>query len=162
MWRSPLEQTGTAALYLGLVLSQLVGEGSVVKVICQPGQQVTLPCTYHYEDHANISQLSVQWRSPNNELLCHYIKHKVFQNCTAGYAITYAPGSITLSIQQVKMEDFGAHVCSVSKRHEFSDFSIVLAKMSETVTSAPTGGSSQSGPSWRLVLLHTLVLCVFM
>ncbi|KAA8579328.1 hypothetical protein FQN60_010668, partial [Etheostoma spectabile] len=115
MWRTPVEQTGTAALYLGLVLSHLVGEGgegSVVKVLCQQGQRVTLPCPYHYEDHAHISQLSVQWRSPHNELLCHHIKHKAYQNCTQGYTITYSPGSITLTIQHVSVEDFGAHVCS--------------------------------------------------
>ncbi|KAM7424707.1 hypothetical protein PAMA_000862 [Pampus argenteus] len=153
MWR-------TAALYLGLVLSHLGGEGSVVKVLCQPGERVTLPCTYHYEDHTNISQLSVQWRSPNNELLCHYIKHKAFQNCTAGYAFTYSPGSITLSILHVNMDDFGSHVCSVSKRHEFTDFSVDVVKMSDSVTSTPQSGSTQSGLDWRLVLLHSLVLFV--
>ncbi|GLD55712.1 hyaluronan and proteoglycan link protein 4-like protein [Lates japonicus] len=142
MWRTPLEQTGTAALYLGLILSHLVGEGSVVKVLCQPGERVTLPCSYHYEDHTHISQLSVQWRSPHNELLCHYIKHKAFQNCTAGYTIIYSPGSITLTIQQVKMEDFGAHVCSVGKRHEFSDYNIELARM-------PDRGGEECGPAER-------------
>ncbi|XP_071345794.1 CD276 antigen-like [Trachinotus anak] len=162
MWKTPLEQTWTAALYLGLVLSHLVGEGSVVKVLCQPGERVTLLCSYHYEDHTNVSQLSVQWRSPHNELLCHYIKHKAFQNCTAGYTIIYAPGNITLTIQQVRMEDFGVHVCSVSKRHEFSDYSIELARMSESVTSAPKSRGSQSGHTWTLILLHTLALFVCM
>lgn len=104
--------------------------GSAVKVLCQPGQLVTLPCTYHNEDNTQVSQLSVQWRSPHNELLCHYIKHKAFQNCTAGYSITNTSGSITLTVQQVKMEDFGAHVCSVSTRDEFSDYSIELVRMS--------------------------------
>ncbi|KAK2853644.1 hypothetical protein Q5P01_006305 [Channa striata] len=107
-----------------------VSAGSVVKVLCQPGQRVTLPCSYHYEDQTHISQLSVQWRSPHNQLLCHYIKHKDFQNCTMGYTMTYSPGTITLTIQQVRVEDFGAHVCSVSKRHEFSDYSIELANAS--------------------------------
>ncbi|KAG7242771.1 hypothetical protein INR49_020146 [Caranx melampygus] len=130
MWRTSLEQVVTAALYLGLVLSHMVGEASVVKVLCRPGEQVTLLCSYHYEDEAHISQLSVQWRSPGNELLCHYIKHKFYQNCTAGYSIAYSPGSITLTIQRVSMEDFGVHVCSVNKRHEFSDHSILVARMS--------------------------------
>ncbi|KAK9542213.1 hypothetical protein VZT92_000093 [Zoarces viviparus] len=161
MRRTPLDQTGTA-LYLGLVLSHLVGEGSVVKVLCRPGQRVTLPCLYHYEDHAHISQLSVQWRSPSNELLCHYIKHKAYQNCTAGYAVAYRPGSITLTVQRVDTRDFGAHVCSVSKPHEFSDYSVELARMSESVTSAPKSGGNQSGVTWTLVLLLTLSLFVCM
>ncbi|XP_078029314.1 uncharacterized protein LOC144465091 [Epinephelus lanceolatus] len=159
MWRTS-ERTGTAALCLGLVLSYLVGEGSVVKVIGQPGQQVTLPCSYHYEDHTHISELSVQWRSPNNDLLCHFIKHKSYQNCTDGYSISYRPGSITLTIQHVSTKDFGAHVCSVSIRDEFSDSSVELVKTSESVTSAPKSRATQSGPSWTLVLLHTLTLCV--
>ncbi|XP_078141411.1 uncharacterized protein LOC144539621 [Centroberyx gerrardi] len=163
MWRTTfLEHSRTAALCLGLVLSHLVGEGSVVKVLSQPGQRVTLPCSYHYEDHTHITQLSVQWRSPRNELLCHYIKHKAFQNCTVGYTISYTPGSITLTVQEVKMEDFGAHVCSVSKRHEFTDYSIELAMMTEPVTSAPTSGWSQSGHTRRLILLPALSLFICM
>lgn len=43
--------------------------------------------------------------------------------------MTYIPGKITLTIKEVKMDDFGSHVCSVSKRHEFSDFSLELAMM---------------------------------
>ncbi|KAM9366181.1 uncharacterized protein ABDE67_007547 [Symphorus nematophorus] len=167
MWRTAVDrQKGTAALYFGLVLSHLVGGkvgGSAeVRVFCQPGQSVTLPCSYHYEDDAHVSQLSVQWRSPDNELLCHYIKHKAFQNCTMGYSISYTPGSITLSIQRVRTQDFGAHVCSVSKRHEFSDFSVELVRTSDSVTSAPNTGWSQSGPAWSLLLLHTLGLFVSM
>lgn len=107
----------------------VVCAGSVVRVLCRPGQTVTLPCSYHYENDTQLSQLSVQWRSPNNELLCHYIKHKSFQNCSDGYSIAYRPGSITLTIQRVRTEDFGAHVCSVSKRHEFSDYSVELDRM---------------------------------
>ncbi|XP_076585580.1 uncharacterized protein LOC143314374 [Chaetodon auriga] len=162
MWRTAVEQTGTAALYFGLVLSHLVGEGSVVKVLCQPGRPASLPCSYDYEDHEHVAQLSVQWRSPNNELLCHYIKHKAFQNCTAGYTITYSPGSITLTIRHVKAEDFGAHVCSVSKPHEFSDYSVELDRMSDSVTSAPNSGWNPSGPTWTLVVLHTLGLFVLL
>ena len=96
---------------------------------CRPGERVTLPCSYHYEDDTHISQLSVQWKSPGNELLCHYIKHKAFQNCTPGYAIVYSPGSITLTVQRVGAGDFGVHVCSVAKRHEFSDYSVEVARM---------------------------------
>ncbi|KAM8762396.1 uncharacterized protein AB9X84_007183 isoform 2-T4 [Acanthopagrus schlegelii] len=161
MWRTAADQTGTAALYFGLVLSQFVGEGSVVRVLCRPGQAVTLPCSYHYEDDTQLSQLSVQWRSPNNELLCHYIKHKSFQNCSDGYSITYRPGSITLTIQRVRTEDFGTHICSVSKRHEFSDYSVELDRMPDSVTSAPNSGWTRSGPSWTLwVLVHMLGLFV--
>ncbi|KAM4593478.1 uncharacterized protein PAE49_007816 isoform 2-T2 [Odontesthes bonariensis] len=160
MWTAAVEQTGTAALYLGLVLSHLVGEGSAEKVFGRPGEPVTLPCSYHYEDGAHISQLSVQWRSPLNELLCHYIKHKAFQNCSAGYAISYSPGSIALSIHQVRPHDLGTHVCSVSKRHEFSDYSIELDSMAESVTSAPTGGVKHSGLTWSLAVLHALT-CLF-
>lgn len=101
-----------------------------MKVLCRPGQRVSLPCSYHYEDGSQVSQLSVQWRSPRNELLCHYIKHKSFQNCSAGYDMSYSPGSITLTIQEVRAEDYGAHVCSVSKRHEFSDHRVELDRMS--------------------------------
>ncbi|KAK1891277.1 CD276 antigen [Dissostichus eleginoides] len=157
MWRTPLEQTATAALFLGIIMSQIVGEGSAVKVLSQPGQQVTLLCSYNYEDNTHIPQLSVQWRGPNNQLLCHYIKHKAYQNCTRGYTISYSPSSITLTIQHVHMEDFGAHVCSVSKPHEFSDYSMELARMSEYVTSAPKSGGDQSGSTWTLIIFHTLL-----
>ncbi|KAM8762393.1 uncharacterized protein AB9X84_007183 isoform 1-T3 [Acanthopagrus schlegelii] len=139
----------------------VVCAGSVVRVLCRPGQAVTLPCSYHYEDDTQLSQLSVQWRSPNNELLCHYIKHKSFQNCSDGYSITYRPGSITLTIQRVRTEDFGTHICSVSKRHEFSDYSVELDRMPDSVTSAPNSGWTRSGPSWTLwVLVHMLGLFV--
>ncbi|AWP01057.1 Hypothetical protein SMAX5B_021159 [Scophthalmus maximus] len=133
MWREPLDRT-VAALYPGLVLVLslvLLGEGSVVTVLCRPGERVTLPCPYHYEDDGHVSQLSVQWRSPNHELLCHYIKHRRFHNCSAGYALSYRPGSITLSVLRVATHDLGLHVCSVAKRHEFSDLSVQLVRMSE-------------------------------
>ncbi|XP_034385706.1 hyaluronan and proteoglycan link protein 4-like [Cyclopterus lumpus] len=158
MSRRPLDPTGTA-LYLGLVLTQWVGEGGGVRVLGRPGQPVSLPCPYHYEDHAHVSQLSVQWRSPVNELLCHYIKHRAYRNCTAGYAVAYRPGSITLSIQRVHARDFGAHVCSVSEPHEFSDYSVELVRMPESFTSAPKSGGNQSGLSWLLVFLLTLFVC---
>ncbi|KAK5874473.1 hypothetical protein PBY51_019415 [Eleginops maclovinus] len=157
MGRTHLGQTATATLFLGMILSKCVGEGSAVTVLGQPGQQVTLPCSYNYEENTHIPQLSVQWRGPNNQLLCHYIKHKAYQNCTSGYTITYSPGSITLTIQHVHMEDFGAHVCSVSKPHEFSDYSMNLVRMSESVTSAPKSGGDLSGPTWTLIILYTLL-----
>ncbi|CAB1338824.1 unnamed protein product [Coregonus sp. 'balchen'] len=113
MWGKLLPVIGRkiAALSLGLVMSHLVVRGSAVKVLSQPGNTVQFPCSYSYEDHQDIPQLSVQWRGPGNTLLCHYIKHKV------------------------RTQDFGSHVCSVSKRHEFSDFSIELA----TKTGRPDG-----------------------
>ncbi|XP_077942000.1 hyaluronan and proteoglycan link protein 4-like isoform X2 [Gasterosteus aculeatus] len=153
--RAP-DRTGTA-LCLGLVLTHLIGEGGAVRVLCRPGQPVSLPCSYHYEDHARVSQLSVQWRSPGDQLLCHYIKHKAYRNCSAGYAVAYRPGSITLTIRSVGAQDFGTHVCSVSKPHEFSDFSVELARMSDPVTLAPNGGN-RSGPTW--INLLTLVVCM--
>lgn len=103
---------------------------AVARVFCQAGHRVTLPCFYPYEDRSALSQLSVQWRGPNNQLLCHYIKHKGFQKCSEGYHMTYRPGSITLAIQQVRLQDFGPHVCSVSKRDEFLDYSMELARES--------------------------------
>ncbi|KAM9318844.1 uncharacterized protein KZ484_023155 [Pholidichthys leucotaenia] len=162
MLRKRLQQTGTAALYLGLILSHFI-QGSGIKVFSQPGQSVTLLCSYHYEDQVHIPQLSVQWRSPHNELLCHYIKHKDFQKCTPGYNIKYSPGSISLTIQQARPEDLGTHVCSVSKPHEFSDYRIELASKSESNTSAPMSGVNQSGFTGRLLVLHTftcLLLCM--
>lgn len=86
-----------------------------------------MPCQYEYETQGSIQQLSLQWRSPRNQLLCHLIKHKKYSNCTAGYSVHYNPGNITLIITEVRQEDFGRHVCSVSKLHEFSDFSIELS-----------------------------------
>ena len=114
------------------VLSVLpvVCAGGVLRVLSRPGQPVTLPCPYRYEDGSQLSELSVQWRSPDNELLCHFIKHKAFQRCSAGYAIAYSPGNITLTIRRARPRDLGAHVCSVSKRDEFSDCSVELATMS--------------------------------
>lgn len=99
-------------------------------VHCHPGMRATLPCPYHYEEHVQVPQLSVQWRSPNNQLLCHYIKHKSYQNCSSGYTIVYVPGSIRLVVQQLDLYDFGVHVCSVGKKHEFSDYRIEVVRVS--------------------------------
>ncbi|CAB1423726.1 unnamed protein product [Pleuronectes platessa] len=162
MWRKHLDPSATAALVLGLVLSHLVGEGSVVKVLCHPGERVTLPCAYHYEDEGDVPQLSVQWRSPLNQLLCHYIKHKAFRNCTPGYTIRYTPRAIALTVQHVSVDDFGLHVCSVGKPHEFRDSSIELLRSTGSVTSEPKNTGSHSGPRWTFLLLLTLSLFVFM
>ncbi|XP_036837702.1 uncharacterized protein LOC118965059 [Oncorhynchus mykiss] len=140
-------------LYVTLTL------GSAVKVLSQPGNTVQFPCDYSYEDHQDIPQLSVQWRGPSNTLLCHYIKHKVFRNCTQGYSLDYTPRKITLSITEVRTQDFGSHVCSVSKRHEFTDFSIELAVKTDPITSLPTNRWAQSGlPEGHLVVLVCSVL----
>ncbi|MEQ2189712.1 hypothetical protein GOODEAATRI_028127 [Goodea atripinnis] len=158
MWSTAVEQT----LYLGLVLSRLVGEGSAVKVFCRPGQGASLPCLYDYEDQTNIEQLTMRWTSPHKQLLCHYIKHRNYQNCSTGYTMNYRPGSIKLTIQQVQTRDLGIHVCSVGKPHESFDFSIDLAMMAESVTSAPAGGGNQADHTWSLTVLALtcLLLCM--
>ncbi|KAM8893511.1 uncharacterized protein AB9W97_010597 [Spinachia spinachia] len=156
----PLDRSVTV-LCLGLVLTHLVSKGGTMRVLCRPGQPVALPCSYPYEDHAGVSQLSVQWRSPRGRLLCHYIKHRAYQNCTPGYAVAYRPASVTLTIQSVGTQDFGSHICSVSKPHEFSDFSVELARMSDPVTMAPNGGGNRSGPTWiNLLTCLLLVVCM--
>lgn len=99
---------------------------TAVRVFSPLGQTVGLPCKYGFESLRDLKQLSLQWKGPSNELLCHFIKHKAYQNCTPGYSLEYTPDNITLTIWMVKRTDFGTHVCSVSKRHEFSDFSIDL------------------------------------
>lgn len=101
---------------------------AVVRVVGQPGHRATLPCFYPFEDRSALSQLSVQWRDPAHQLLCHYIKHKDFQRCSAGYQLSYRPGSITLTIQRVRLHDFGPHVCSVSRRDQFLDYSVELVR----------------------------------
>lgn len=90
---------------------------------------LSMPCEYDYEAHGAIEQLSLQWRSPKSQLLCHFIKHKDYRNCTQGYSALYTPGNITLIIHKVKDEDFGKHVCSVSKRHAFVDYIIELVQV---------------------------------
>ncbi|KAG7314532.1 hypothetical protein KOW79_021835 [Hemibagrus wyckioides] len=92
-------------------------------------QTLRMPCEYDYEAQGAVEQLSVQWRSPKSQLLCHFIKHKNYRNCTQGYSARYTPGNITLIIQKVKEEDFGKHVCSVSKRHAFLDYVIELVQV---------------------------------
>ncbi|KAM9825143.1 uncharacterized protein ACBT44_005941 isoform 2-T2 [Syngnathus typhle] len=130
---------------------------SFAKVFCEPGQPITLLCG-HYHENTLASQLSVQWRSPHNELLCHYIKHKTFQNCMVGYSITDTDGGIVLTIQRVKTKDIGSHVCSVSKPHEFSDHIIELTMVTKPITSPPQRGLSRSSPNWSLILL--LIVCL--
>ena len=112
----------------------------MTQLLTLPGRPVTMPCVYRYEDHGEVPQLSVQWRGPPGRgLLCHYIKHKAFQNCSRGYSLSYSPGSILLTIQQVRAQDYGTHVCSVSKRHDVSDNSVHLAmRTGERKASLPT------------------------
>lgn len=109
-------------------LSYSVPAGGAVQVFGEAGQRVTLPCLYHYEDTSQLSQLSVQWRSPTNALLCHFIKHKSFTNCSDGYAISYQPANITLHVLHAHTRDYGTHVCSVSKPHQFSDYKVELSQ----------------------------------
>lgn len=44
--------------------------------------------------------------------------------------MTYRPGSITLTIERARPQDFGSHVCSVNKRDEFMDYSVELVSAS--------------------------------
>lgn len=103
--------------------------GGAVQLFCRPGQRLSLPCPYGFEDGQNLERLTVRWTSPRRKLLCHYIKHRKYQNCSAGYAMRYRPGSIQLSIQRAQNRDLGTHVCSVAKPHESQDFSIHVAWM---------------------------------
>lgn len=106
---------------------RLLFVASVTEILSLLGQPVTMPCVYCYEDSGEVTQLSVQWRGPPGRgVLCHYIKHKAFQNCSWGYSLSYRPGSILLTIQQVQAQDYGTHVCSVSKRHGVLDNSVHL------------------------------------
>ncbi|KAJ7994492.1 hypothetical protein DPEC_G00250050 [Dallia pectoralis] len=147
-----------------------VWTGSAVKVLTRPEETAVLPCNYSYEDRQDIPQLSVQWRGPGNKLLCHYIKHKRpapcsgahyqgFQNCSQGYSLDYKPNKITLTITEVRTEDFGSHVCTVSKRHEFSDCSIELTMKTDLITSSPTNRWDRTVlPERHLVVLASSVL----
>ncbi|XP_054876989.1 uncharacterized protein LOC129352148 isoform X2 [Poeciliopsis prolifica] len=124
-----------------------------VQLFCRPGQRLSLPCPYGFEDEQNLERLTVRWTSPRRKLLCHYIKHRKYQNCSTGYAMRYRPGSIQLSIQWAQNRDLGTHVCSVAKPHESQDFSIHVAWMEESVTSAPAGGGNRPGCSWSFVII---------
>ncbi|KAI5608356.1 neurogranin [Silurus asotus] len=104
------------------------GEVTALQLGSLPARKLSMPCEYEYEAQGAIKQLSLQWKSPKSQLLCHFIKHKDYRNCTQGYSTLYTPGNITLVIDTVKEDDFGKHVCSVSKRHSFSDFIIELVK----------------------------------
>lgn len=119
--------------------------GNAVKVLITPGSRAEIPCRYTYEDQGAIAEMSVQWRGPENQVLCHYIKHKSFRNCTPGYSLDYAPGQITLIIEEVAVADLGTHVCSVSKRHEFSDFDAELSLRPKSFTESPKANGNHSG-----------------
>ncbi|MFT7818564.1 uncharacterized protein LOC111846276 [Arapaima gigas] len=135
-------------IFLRLLLCSFVMKGTAVKVLATIGGQASLPCRYEYEEAGAIEELSVQWKGPQQQLLCHFVKHKSFRNCTPGYDLIYTPGRITLVIGQVAAEDAGSHVCSVSKRHTFSDF---VAQLSLRTRS--------TGP--HLLLLSCVLLVCF-
>ncbi|KAL6463408.1 hypothetical protein MHYP_G00277990 [Metynnis hypsauchen] len=120
-----MDMTG---LMLRLVLLCFTLEVTAIQLHSSPAQTLALPCRYDYEAQGSIPQLSLQWRSPSKQLLCHFIKHKAYRNCTAGYSVLYVPGNVTLVIDKVKEEDFGRHVCSISKRHDFVDYTIQLVR----------------------------------
>ncbi|KAJ8276618.1 hypothetical protein COCON_G00083700 [Conger conger] len=136
--------------------------GAAVTVLITPGSRAEIPCRYAYEDQGAIGEMSVQWKGPENQLLCHYIKHKSFQNCTPGYSLDYAPGRITLIIEEAVPGDLGTHVCSVSKRHDFSDFDAELRLRPKSFTEAPRASGNHSGNKGALFLLGwALSTCFF-
>ncbi|XP_076866762.1 uncharacterized protein LOC143518176 [Brachyhypopomus gauderio] len=110
-----------------------------------PARPLAMPCVYDYEVHGGIQQLSLQWHSPAARLLCNFIKHKAYRNCTAGYSVLYAPGNATLVIDSVKEEDYGKHVCTVSKHHDFLDYIIYIMRAIESSTSPPAAKGEHSG-----------------
>ncbi|XP_077062378.1 uncharacterized protein LOC143714842 [Siphateles boraxobius] len=136
-----------ASQTLRLLLLYFILKATVaaIKLWSPLGLMIKMPCQYEYETRGSIQQLSLQWRSPRNQLLCHLIKHKKYSNCTAGYSVHYKPGNITLIIAEVRQVDFGRHVCSVSKLHEFSDFSIELSQKEDLSGELPKGKVDQSG-----------------
>ena len=71
---------------------------TAVRVFSPLGLTAGLPCYYGFESLEDIKQLSLQWKGPSNELFCHFIKHKAYQNCTPGYSLVYTPNNITLSL----------------------------------------------------------------
>ncbi|CAL8363153.1 unnamed protein product [Gadus morhua 'NCC'] len=157
-----IDSPAKAALCWGCALSHTDGKDSMTQLLTLPGRPVTMPCAYRYEDHGEVPQLSVQWRGPPGRgLLCHYIKHKAFQNCTPGYSLSYRPASILLTIQQVQAWDYGTHVCSVSKRHDVSDNSVHLAMRTEGVNEGQSSGRPLPGPTQGLAFLPALwwIMC---
>ncbi|KAK7912668.1 hypothetical protein WMY93_012879 [Mugilogobius chulae] len=114
---------------LALVWSNLTLQVSGSEVqFAVPGQSLSLPCPYTFEDQAPLSELSVQWKSPQNQLLCHFVKHKTFLNCSSGYSLSYSPANVSLVITSVQERDYGTHLCSVSKRHEFTDSQVQVSR----------------------------------
>ncbi|MCJ8748803.1 hypothetical protein PDJAM_G00168760 [Pangasius djambal] len=140
-------------LMLRMIVLTFVLRVTALQLHSPPRQTVSMPCEYDYEAHGAIEQLSLQWRSPKSQLLCHFIKHKDYRNCTQGYSALYTPGNITLIIHKVKEEDFGKHVCSVSKRHAFLDYIIELVQVTESSTPLPTDKEEHSGYAQDHLLL---------
>ncbi|KAJ8388319.1 hypothetical protein AAFF_G00134730 [Aldrovandia affinis] len=145
-------------LLCSLVISDAV---PVVKVLTTSGSRAEFPCRYEYEARGAIGQMSLQWRGPEHRLLCHYIKHKSFQNCTPGYSLDYTPGKITLIIKEVMAADIGTHVCSVNKQHEFSDFLTELSLRPKSSTEAPTANGNHSGNKGGPLFLFSWALSAF-
>lgn len=118
-----------------------------VRVLSSPGRMVHLQCVYKFEDKEPLPQLSVQWKDPSSRLLCQHIKHKQFQWCSDGYDLSYRPANITLTIQRVQDLDFGVHVCSVNKLHDFDDHRMEVVRTTGEFHSS--GGRSLSRPAYR-------------
>ncbi|XP_076130726.1 neurogranin (protein kinase C substrate, RC3) a isoform X1 [Alosa pseudoharengus] len=143
------------------VLLFFVVEVTAVRVYSPLGLMARLPCKYEFEILEDLKQLSLQWKSPSNELLCHFIKHKAYQKCTPGYSLEYSPNNVTLTIRTVRRTDFGTHVCSVSKSHEFSDFSIDLILKSESSSNSSVGSGCDSGHAHPLSSLLCLIVIIW-
>lgn len=102
---------------------------------------VHLQCVYKFEDKEPLPQLSVQWKDPSSRLVCQHIKHKQFQWCSDGYDLSYRPANITLTIQRVQDQDFGVHVCSVNKLHDFDDHRMEVVRTTGEFHSSGGGAS---------------------
>ncbi|KAJ0001743.1 hypothetical protein NQD34_001539 [Periophthalmus magnuspinnatus] len=157
MRTSAFKNIRITALYMALIWSHLTVKGSEV-LFASPGQPFSLPCVYPYEDHTPLPELSVQWKSPQNQLLCHFVKHKSFLNCSSGYHLSYRPARISLAIERVQNQDYGTHLCSVSKRHEFTDTQVQLSRQTESVTPTPGRGVTLTVQCWTFLLSVFLLL----
>nr|XP_023672091.1 uncharacterized protein LOC111846276 [Paramormyrops kingsleyae] len=146
------------SLWLGLLFCFFLVRGTALRVFTTLGGRAELPCRYEYEDAGPIQELSVQWKGPQHQLLCHFIKHKAFRNCSGGYALDYAPGRIRLCVEEVTAADAGPHVCSVSKQHAFTDSVIELHLTSRSATAAPLPSKCLSGKARGSIPLVSWVL----
>ncbi|KAM9441191.1 uncharacterized protein Hap1MRO34_026283 [Clarias gariepinus] len=140
-------------LMLKMIALSLVLRVTAMQFRSPLSRTLSMPCEYDYEAQGSIEQLSMQWKSPRSQLLCHFIKHKDYRNCTQGYSALYTPGNITLIVHKVKEADFGKHVCSVSKRHAFVDYIIELVQMTESSTPLPSDKQERTGYAQEHLLL---------